>query len=124
MRPIDLFDNYIKGTLSAEDKAGFENQLSNDEVFAKAFQEHKTLIASLAQHATRNELKKKLKAIHEKELGINSKVISMYREETFAKRHGRTLAVAASTAVIAVLSTVALLSTGGYFFKQQIVFPF
>ncbi len=119
MRPIDLFDNYIKGTLSAEDKAGFENQLSNDEVFAKAFQEHKTLIASLAQHATRNELKKKLKAIHEKELGINSKVISMYREETFAKRHGRTLAVAASTAVIAVLSTVALLSTGGYFFKQQ-----
>jgi serine protease Do len=119
MRTIDLFDNYLNGKLSAEDKTGFENQLRSDEVFATAFSEHRLLVDSLKQHSDRSELKKKLKAIHEKEFGINSKIISINREETFAKRHGRTIAVAASTALFAVLSTVAMLSTGGYLFKQQ-----
>ena len=119
MRATDVFDNYLKGKLSAEDKSGFESQLKNDEVFANAFNEHKQLIDSLVKHADRTELKRKLKAIHEQEFGINSKIISINREETFAKRHGRTIAVAASTALIAVLSTVAALSTGGYLLKQQ-----
>ncbi len=119
MRATDLFDNYLNGKLSAADKAGFENQLRNDEVFATAFNEHRTLLESLNKQEKHQALKKQLKAIHQKEFGVNSRVISINREETFASRHGRTIAVAASTALIAVLSTVAVLSTGGYLLKQQ-----
>jgi serine protease Do len=118
MRITDLFDNYLNNRLSSEGKKTFENQLNNDEVLAKAFEEHKSLITSLKQHSKRNDLKKQLEAIHEKEFG-NSKIISINRENNFATRHGRTIVVAASTAFIAVLSTVALLSTGGYMFRQQ-----
>jgi len=118
MRVTDLFDNYLNGSLSVEDKAGFENLLRTDEIMANAFSEHKTLVDSLKLQANRADLKKKLKAIHEQEFG-SSRIISINREENFAKRHGRTIAVAASTAFIAVLSTVAVLSTGGYLLKQQ-----
>ena len=118
MRTTDLFDNYLNERLSAEDKTGFENLLRTDEIMAHAFNEHKMLVDSLKLHANRNDLKKKLKAIHEKEFG-GANVISINREENFAKRHGRTMVVAASTAFIAVLSTVAVLSTGGYLLKQQ-----
>jgi serine protease Do len=118
MRPIDLFDNYLDGTLTAEEKINFEIRLSTDSAFAAAFEEHKILIASLQFHSERTHLKGKLKAIHAEEFGT-SKIISLNREETFAKRHGKTIAVAASTALFAVLSTVAALSTGGYLLKQQ-----
>jgi serine protease Do len=118
MRVTDLFDNYLNGSLSAEDKASFEKLLLTDEIMANAYGEHKSLIDSLKLNSKRNDLKKKLKSIHEKEFG-NSKIITIKREENFAKRHGRTIAVAASTALIAVLSTVAVLSTGGYLLKQQ-----
>jgi serine protease Do len=118
MRVIDLFDDYLSGILSAEDRTSFENRLKTDATFANAFEEHQDLVTSLARQAERAELKNKLKAIHEAEFG-NTKVISLNREGNFAARHGRTIAVAASTALIAVLSTVAVLSTGGYLFKQQ-----
>jgi len=118
MRATDLFDNYLNGQLSAEDKSGFENLLLSDEIMAHAFHEHKALVVSLRNQSKKERLKKQLKAIHEQEFG-SANVISINREENFARRHGRTIAVAASTAFIAVLSTVAVLSTGGYLLKQQ-----
>lgn len=68
MRATDLFDNYLNGKLSAADKAGFENQLRNDEVFATAFNEHTLLLESLTTQAKHSDLKKQLKAIHKKNL--------------------------------------------------------
>ena len=67
MRPIDIFDAYLNGKLNSADKAGFENQLRTDTVFANAFNEHKVLVESLIATANRAELKKQLKAIHEKD---------------------------------------------------------
>jgi serine protease Do len=119
MRPTDLFDDYLNNTLSAEEKVSFDLRVKDDSIFANAFYEHKLIIQSLNNQNTRIELKSKLKTIHKDVFGENTKIISINSEETFAKRHGRTLAVAASTAIIAVLSTVAILSTGGYLLKQQ-----
>lgn len=118
MRVTDLFDNYLSGSLTAEEKTSFENLLKTDEIMANAYSEHKSLVDSLKAHTKRTELKNKLKTIHEQEFGT-SRIISINREENFARKHGRTIAVAASTAFIAVLSTVAVLSTGGYLLKQQ-----
>ena len=119
MRAIDLFDNYLEGKLSAEEKLRFEAQLKYDEVLTQAFEEHKKLIAVLSNENSKQELKSKLQAIHDAEFGIHSRIISLQPEKTFAKRHGNTMAIAASTALIAVLSTLAVLSTGGYLLKQQ-----
>jgi serine protease Do len=118
MRNTDLFEDYLNGKISAEDKAVFEQRLRNEEMFAKAFSEHKILMDLLNEHAERNKLKTSLEEIHRAEFG-NSRIISINKDDTFARRYGRTVMVAASTALIAVLSTVAILSTGGYMLKKQ-----
>jgi serine protease Do len=119
MRTVDLFDSYLNGTLSAENKVNFETQLKTDYPFAEAFREHKKMIDSIAHQSFKSELKNKLKSIHEQEFGANTKTFALNADNTFAKRYGRTAAIAATTAIIAVLSTVAILSTGGYLLKQQ-----
>lgn len=119
MRTVDLFDNYLEGKLSAEEVTAFEIRLTNDAAFQKAFDEHKMLISVLNTSNERQILKNKLKHIHSVEFGKEAKIISINKPEKLTKRIGKTFMVAASAAVIAVLSTIALLSTGGYLLKKQ-----
>ncbi len=112
MRPIDLFDDYLNGELSANDAAEFEARLNSDSTFANAFEQHKTLIDTLNRNEKRNAFKNKLKAIHTSAFGNDAKIISIKTEEGFVKRYGKTVLVAASTAAIVVLSTVAAISPG------------
>ncbi|MCE3229737.1 MAG: peptidase and chymotrypsin/Hap [Bacteroidetes bacterium] len=111
MRNVDLFDNYLNGTLSAEEKTNFEIQLNSDEVFAKAFNEHKELIAALNLHNQSLELKAKLNSIHEKEFGNDAKVISISKKEK-VKHFGRTALVAACTAFVVVMGAIAYVNQG------------
>ena len=119
MRATDLFDNYIFGTLSTEEKHEFETRLKTDSEFATAFEKHKTLIEGINQHEQRTHLKQILSTIHKQEFGSDAKIISIKEDENFIKKHGKTFAVAASVAVFAVIGTVTVLSTGGYLLKQQ-----
>lgn len=119
MRVTDLFDKYLNEQLSEDKKLDFENLLRTDEIMANAFNEHKTLVETLKAQSLRADLKHTLQSIHKKEFGSKSNVIFINREENFAKRHGRTIVFAASTAFIAVLATVAVLSTGGLFITEQ-----
>ena len=119
MRATELFDGYLFGTLSAEEKAEFENRIKTDSVFADAFEKHKLVIEGINQHEQRTQLKQILSTIHQQEFGKDAKVIPLQENKTFIKRHGQTFAMAASVAVIAVLGTVAVLSTGGYLLKKQ-----
>ncbi len=119
MRAIDLFDNYIFGTLSTEEKKDFEIRLKTDLEFSQAFEKHKTLIEGINQHEQRAHLKQILSTIHKQEFANDAKIVSIKSQETFIKKHGKTFAFAASVAVIAVISTVAILSAGGYLLKQQ-----
>lgn len=118
MRATELFDGYLFGKLSAEEKTEFDNRLKTDSEFASAFDKHKTLIESINQHEQRIHLKQILTTIHKQEFGKDAKIVSI-KEETFIKKHGRTFAVAASVAVMAVLGTITILSTGGYLLKKQ-----
>lgn len=118
MRVTDLFDRYLAGELSAEEKTGFETRLKEDAGFAAAFDKHQTIIETLGLSEQRRQLKDILSTIHQQEFGKDAKIISI-KEEGFIKKHGRTFAMAASVAVIAVLGTVAILSTGGYLLKKQ-----
>ncbi len=117
MRATDLFDNYLFGTISEQDKLDFEARLKSDAEFALAFEKHRTLIEGLNQHEQRLNIKQIFSTIHQQEFGKDAKIISI--KEGFVKKHGKTVAVAASVAVIAVISTMTILSTGGYLLKQQ-----
>lgn len=119
MRTVDLFDSYLEGKLSAEELTGFQLRLTNDALFQKAFDEHKMLISILNTSNERQILKSKLKHIHSVEFGKEAKIISINKPEKLTKRIGKTFMVAASAAVIAVVSTITLLSTGGYLLKKQ-----
>lgn len=117
MSLIEIFDRYLNGLMSDGEKIEFEARLIEDVDFATNFNKHQSLVRALQLQGKTKAFKEALKTIHQQEIG--AKTIPIYREETFASRHGKTIAVAASTALIAVLSTVAVLSTGGYLLKQQ-----
>lgn len=119
MRTVDFFDNYLEGKLSDAERTEFELRLTTDALFNKAFEEHKTLISILNTSNERQILKNKLKHIHSVEFGKEARIISINKPEKLTKRIGKTFMVAASAAVIAVISTIALLSTGGYLLKKQ-----
>ncbi len=119
MKTTDIFDDYLDARLSGEDSAAFEQRLKEDVLFARSFDEHRKMVEAMKSLQEKEQIRKTLASIHEKEFGSQGRVIGLNREETFARRHGKTIAVAASTAFIAVLSTVAILSTGGYLLKQQ-----
>lgn len=120
MRNTDLFDNYLNGKLAADEVVDFEGRLNTDELFAQAFNEHKTLINSLENYNEISNLKAKLNTIHSQEFGNDAKVISINSNETFFKRYGKTVAVAASTAFVVVLGAIAVLSPGGQQISNQI----
>ena len=118
MRTTELFDSYLFGNMSDLEKRGFDFRLKSDEEFAIAFEKHRTLIEGINQHEQRTHLKQILSTIHQQEFGKDAKIISI-KDDTFIKKHGKTFAVAASVAIVAVLGTLTILSTGGYLLKQQ-----
>ena len=119
MRTVDLFDNYINGKLGPEEIMEFEIKLKTDLLLANAFIEHVNLINTLNQAQFRSNLKHTLNQIHLKEIGSTLNVISINREQSFFKKHTKTLAIAASSSLIAVMITVSLLMGLGYLSKKQ-----
>ena len=119
MRTLDLFDNYIDGKLGPDEITEFEIKLKTDLLFANAFIEHVNLINTLNQAQFRSNLKRTLNQIHLKEIGPTLNIISINREQSFFKKYTKTLAIAASSALIAVMITVSLLMGLGYLSKKQ-----
>ncbi len=119
MRTTELFDNYLFENISDADKLLFDERLKTDPEFALAFEKHKVLIEQVNQHEQRTHLKQILSTIHQQEFGKDAKIVSIKPQENFIQKHGKTVAVAASVAFIAVIGTVAILGTGGYLLKQQ-----
>ena len=84
MRATELFDNYIFGTITPEEKTEFEVRLKSDIEFAAAFDKHKTLLESINQHEQRTHLKQILAVIHNQEFGKDAKILPI--KETFIKK--------------------------------------
>ncbi len=118
MKNTEIFDDYLFGKLNADDKTEFENRLNTDSVFAQAFNEHKCLIEALNKHEERAELRRALKSIHTQQFGNEAKILP-FKQEKFYQKLGKNVAMAAGVGLVAVLTTLALLSTGGYFLTKQ-----
>ncbi len=110
MKNLDLFDDYLNGRLSAEEKLKFELQLNSDVLFTTAFNEHKQFIEALILNAERSELKKKLQTIHASEFINEARVISI-NKQSFLQKYGKTIAVAASTAAIVMFGSILFLNS-------------
>lgn len=108
MRNTDVFDRYLNDDLNEVEKTEFNEQLKTDEVFAKAFAQHKQLINTLIDSEKQNKLRLNLKAIHNAEFGNDAQIISINAPVGFLKRYGKTMAVAACTAGIVMFSSIAL----------------
>ena len=119
MRTVDLFDNYIDGKLGPDEITEFEIKLKTDLLLANAFIEHVNLINTLNQAQFRSNLKRTLNQIHLKEIGPTLNIISINREQSLFKKYTKTLAIASSSALIAVMITVSLLMGLGYLSKKQ-----
>ena len=118
MRTIDLFDDYLNGNLNPVQKAELDQQMESDEALRNAFLQHKKFVESLKAAHQNKTLRNKLSKIHFAEFG-NDNVRLLGNSGTFISRFGRTISVAASVAVVAVLSTMAFLIGGGYLVKQE-----
>lgn len=117
MRNIDLFDNYLLNRQSTDDRKLFEERLAGDEAFKKEFEEHKAFVKLLREYGKQQELKKELDTVYSEEFGKPNMV--SIKNDTFYNRHGKTIGMAASVAVIAVTITLALLASGGFLIKQH-----
>lgn len=118
MRNIDLFDDYLHKRLNAAEHAEFEAKLAADAELAGQFEEHKAFIVLLKEHKQQRSFKKKLDAIHTEEFG-KPNVYALNGKQNFYNKYGRLMGVAASVAIIAVIGTIAALSSGGYLIKQH-----
>src|SRR6202008_2572369 len=116
MRNIDLFDNYLFNRQNTEDRKLFEERLASDADFKKEFDEHKAFVKLFKEYRKQEDLKKKLDAAYTEEFG-QPNIVSI--RSSFYNRHGKTIGMAASVALIAVTITLALLASGGYLIKQQ-----
>ena len=121
MRNIDLFDEYLSGKLSTEEKKNFEERLLHNLQLAKDFSEHRHFVSLLNAQQNKLQLKNKLKAIHQKAFGKNN-IHPLHSNKGFFAKYVKPLGVAASVAIIAVVSTLAILSLGGYLINNQNVY--
>ncbi len=117
MRNIDLFDNYLLNRQNTEDRKLFEERLGSDDTFKKEFEEHKAFVKLLREYGRQQELRKELDTVYSEEFG-KSNMVSM-KANNFYNRHGKTIGMAASVAIIVVTVTLALLTSGGYLIKKH-----
>jgi S1-C subfamily serine protease len=118
MRNTDLFDDYLMGNLSPEDRKQLESRLQSDAELKAEFGKHKKLVETLQYTAAKNSLKGKLKEIHAKEFGAdNIKHINSHK--SFFERYIKPTGFAATVAVVSVILTITTLSVGGYLLEKQ-----
>ncbi len=116
---IDLFDSYLNGTMSENDKSEFEAKLNSDSNFRHEFTFHKKLVA-IIQHTVRGtdlEFENALRAISDSdfknivEKEIVEKASQQQGRYVSLKKVYRWCAVAAAAVIITVV--------GGYKFYQD-----
>lgn len=105
MRPVELFDAYLNNELSDEQKKSFEDRITADTTFKQAFEQHKSLIYALHSVEKNSQLKAKLKTIHAAEFGNDGKIIALQPKGNFFQHYGKTIAVAACTALLVMFAS-------------------
>ncbi len=111
MKDEKLFDAYLEGALNSEERAAFEERLEQEELFKRAFEAHRALVADLVLLNKRLVIKEQVKASRARVMPAKSDAGRLF--------YLRTTGVAAATAFVAVMSTILVLSKGGYLLTSR-----
>jgi S1-C subfamily serine protease len=116
---IDQLDNYMKGTLSADERLALENRMKKDDSFRQIAEEHFKFASALKQFGEREALRQLLNDYHQDlQEEHTPKQIPTVRMSggSKIKRYWPTIAVAASVAFVSIMGT--LISTTSLKKKQ------
>ncbi len=118
MKNMDVFDRYLFNRMSAEEKSAFEERLKADSLLGQEFADHKKFVMLMQAFERQERLAMKMEKIYHEEFG-ESNTIAISSPRTFYARYGKTIGVAASVSILAILITLALLASGGYLIKKH-----
>lgn len=121
MKTTERIEAYLRGEMSGEELAAFEEQRALDPLLDQEVVAHKAFLNTLQEYGGRHRLISEMHAIHE-QLDIESMKQEVLPKSLFIRRlwdkYRMNAAVAASVALFAVFGT--LLSTG-YFSKRNTI---
>ena len=120
-----LIERYLSGEMSAAEALDFEAQLKQNPTLARHAREFEDLTTTLQQHGQRQQVKKKLQAIHaEMERAADPIMVPLPaapKWKIFWNAHKTTVAVAASVAILTVFSTLLSIQLWNSLGKQQAI---
>ncbi len=111
MIPKEIYEqieSYVAGQMPVAEKAAFEQQLLHDKHLAEEVRQHQLMLDGFATFGRRTRLKKQFDVLQKewKEESKEQPFIYTYGARAFWRKHMATMAVAASVAVVTVLSTI------------------
>jgi serine protease Do len=106
---IDQLDNYINGTLPANEVAAIEQRMATDATFREMVEKHKTLALELKSYGSHKQLQDVLNETH-LEMKDQDKTIQLPKPTAW-KKYWPMTAVAASIAFISIVGTLVMTHT-------------
>ncbi len=116
-----LVEKYLNGEMEGDELFQFENRLNTDTDFLEYVMSLEELTRSIRLYGNRNHLKDRLNKIHSTisfPLKISTVKIDLAREVSMWKKHYKIILVAASVALISVISTLSIVNQW-YLGKKQ-----
>lgn len=117
---VERAERYIKGEMTFDEQQQFESKIRNDAAYAKEINEFLEFFTSLNHFAKREQLKMELNAAHatlveetpvyDIQASKSTKVFQLF------KRNFKTIGIAASVAMVSILSTALILTS---YYKNQ-----
>lgn len=103
-------DQYLKGTLSAEEALHFEDKMKHNPAFRKKVQEYQALLQNLKLYSSRNKLKEVLETAHgemalESHTAVEAKVVPIKGW----KKYAAMTAAAATVALVSIVGTLLII---------------
>lgn len=110
----DYIDAYLNGRMTSEQRIAFEGQMEQDTALQTAVREQKELLAAFEHHEKRSCLYAILDTLHEQMANAGEAADSIMKGNNvislFFRENYKTIAIAASVAVITVISTLVSIS--------------
>lgn len=107
MDNIDLFDRYISGDLTAEEKAAFDNQLAADTDFATDFRLYKTTVRGVIKEEIerKRELEEAFKHLNEE--GLMEIIGKKKNQESLPKKERKVISMTSWISSVAAIMFIA-----------------
>jgi S1-C subfamily serine protease len=104
----EQIESYVAGQMNASEKGAFEQQLLHDTHLAEEVRQHRMMLEGFATFGRRTKLKKQFDSFHKewKDESKEQPFIYTYGVRAFWRKHMATVGVAASVAIVTVLSTI------------------